>query len=58
MSLRAAPRNLMNLSKAVYNVFFMRHFDNCMRKWKGQEWIEFKNEQAIKRTNSRLNINP
>lgn len=50
MSLRAFPRKLNNLSKAVYNVFFMRYFDNFMRKIKGQAWIDYKNEKAIKDT--------
>lgn len=50
MSLRAFPRNVPNFSKAVYNLLFMRHFDNYMRKWKGQKWIDYKNELAIKRT--------
>ena len=50
MSLRAFPRRLNNLSKAVYNVFFMRYFDSIMRKVKGQAWIDYKNEKAIKDT--------
>ncbi len=50
MSLRAFPRKATNFSKAVYNLLFMRHFDNYMRKWKGQKWIDYKNELAIKRT--------
>lgn len=50
MSLRAFPRRLNNLSKAVYNVFFMRYFDSFMRKIKGQAWIDYKNEKAIKDT--------
>ena len=56
MSLRAAPRHLPNLSKALYNLFFMRHFDNAMRKWKGQDWIDYKNRQAVKRTNRKNHI--
>lgn len=56
MSLRAAPRNLRNFSKAVYNLFFMRHFDNYMRRWKGQKWIDYKNQQAVKRTNRQNKI--
>jgi len=51
MSLRALARNPANLSRAVYNIFIMRHFDNLMRRMKGQEWIEWKNQQAIERTN-------
>lgn len=54
MSLRAIARKPGNLAKAVYNVFFMRHFDNLMRKIKGQAWIDWKNEQAIKRTQKAL----
>ena len=50
MSLRAFPRNIGNLSKAAYNILIMRHFDNLMRRWKGQTWIDYKNEQAIKLT--------
>lgn len=56
MSLRATPRNVKHFSKAVYNLFFMRHFDNYMRRWKGQKWIEYKNEQAVKRTNRKNKI--
>lgn len=48
MSLRAFPRSPINLSKAIYNVFVMRHFDVLMRKVKGQSWIDYKNEQALK----------
>lgn len=50
MSLRAFPRKFSNLSKAFYNVFIMRHYDNLMRKWKGQKWIDYKNAEAVKRT--------
>lgn len=56
MSLRAAPGNITNFSKAVYNLAFMRYFDNYMRKWKGQKWIDYKNEQAIKRTHEKNKI--
>jgi len=51
MSLRGIARNSKNLGKAVYNVFFMRHFDNLMRRIRGQQWIDWKNDEAIKRTN-------
>ena len=54
MSLRAIPRNPKNFAKAVYNIIVMRHFDNLMRKWKGQKWIDWKNGQAIVRTNKIL----
>lgn len=50
MSLRSIAKKPKNLSRAVYNIFVMRHFDNLMRKWKGQQWIDWKNEQAVVRT--------
>ncbi len=54
MSLRAIPRNPKNLVKAVYNIAIMRYFDQVMRKWKGQKWIDWKNEQAVLRTHKNL----
>jgi hypothetical protein len=56
MSLRATSRTLTNFSKAVYNLVVMRNFDNYMRKLKGQKWIDYKNEQAIKRTHKKNNL--
>ena len=56
MSLRAIARNPKNLSKAIYNIVIMRHYDNLMRRIKGQNWIDWKNEQAIKRTHTKLNL--
>ena len=50
MSLRSMPKKPKNLGKAIYNIFVMRHFDNLMRRLKGQEWIDWKNEQAVIRT--------
>jgi len=47
MSLRALPRKFSNLKKALYNVFYMRHYDNFMRRRKGQDWIDEKNERAL-----------
>ncbi len=57
MSLRAIARNPKNLSKAIYNIFIMRHFDNVMRRIKGQKWIDWKNKQAIIKTHKRLKLN-
>ena len=53
MSLRSISKNPKNLAKAVYNIVIMRHFDNLMRKIKGQNWIDYKNNQAIHRTNKK-----
>ncbi len=57
MSLRGIPQNPIHLSRAVYNILVMRHFDNLMRKLKGQKWIDSKNENAILRTHKKLGIN-
>ncbi|MGC1471440.1 MAG: cupin-like domain-containing protein [Psychroserpens sp.] len=54
MSLRAIARHPKNLGKAFYNVLIMRHFDAMMRKFKGQDWINWKNDQAITRTHKGL----
>ncbi len=51
MSLRSLAHKPKNFSEAFYNIFLMRNFDNVMRKWKGQNWIEWKNEQAVYKTN-------
>ncbi|WP_420570777.1 cupin-like domain-containing protein [Kordia sp.] len=56
MSLRAIARNPKNFGKAVYNLFIMRHYDNLMRRMKGQKWIDWKNEQAISRTHKKNKI--
>lgn len=56
MSLRALARNPKNLGKAFYNIVIMRHYDVLMRKLKGQDWIDFKNERAIAKTNKNANV--
>ncbi|QMU64447.1 MAG: cupin-like domain-containing protein [Flavobacteriaceae bacterium] len=56
MSLRAIARNPGNFSKAIYNLVVMRTFDNIMRSWKGQKWIDWKNEKAIRSTHKKLGI--
>lgn len=56
MSLRAFPRKIANLGRAVYNIAIMRYFDNLMRKYKGQAWIDYKNRQAVINTHKKLNL--
>ncbi|MGZ0015855.1 cupin-like domain-containing protein [Yeosuana sp. AK3] len=56
MSLRAIARNPKNLSRAIYNLMVMRHFDNAMRRLKGQPWIDWKNEQAVVRAHKKHGI--
>ncbi|MCH7523609.1 MAG: cupin-like domain-containing protein [Bacteroidetes bacterium] len=54
MSLRAIPRHPKNLLRAFYNLFIMRNYDNLMRKLKGQQWIDWKNKQAIIRAHKKI----
>ena len=56
MSLRAFPRKASNLLMAAYNVTIMRYFDNFMRRYKGQAWIDYKNREAVIRTHKKLNL--
>lgn len=56
MSLRSIPRNPVHLGKAVYNIVVMRSLDNVMRRLRGQKWIDWKNDYAIKRTHRLNNI--
>lgn len=53
MSLRGLARNPKNLAKASYNILIMRYYDVLMRKLKGQDWIDWKNKEAISRTNKK-----
>jgi len=57
MSLRAIARKPKNFTRAVYNVFIMRNFENVMRKINGKKWMAWKNEQAIIRTHKHLERN-
>lgn len=54
MTLRAFPRRLGRLGNMMYNVFFMRHFENVMRKSFGQKWIDYKEDQTLQKTNKRV----
>lgn len=54
MSLRAYPSKASSLIKAVYNLLFMRYFDNFMRKIRGQKWIDYKNKKAVVNTHKAL----
>lgn len=56
MSLRSAPKKPKHLLKGLYNLGIMRHYDNLMRKRKGDKWLAYKNEQAIVRTHKKLNL--
>jgi ribosomal protein L16 Arg81 hydroxylase len=50
-SLAGRPRHLL---KALMNVSVNRLYDNWMRRRKGQAWLDYKDAEAIRRTNARL----
>jgi len=52
MSLRSIAHKPKNFLKAIYNIFIMRNIDNIMRRIRGQKWIDWKNEYAVKKINS------
>lgn len=55
MTLRALPRTPKRALKMMYNVFFMRHADNLMRRLRGQKWLDYKEKWAERRTNKAFN---
>jgi hypothetical protein len=54
LSLRSLAGRPMNLMKGIANVAFIRYYDNWMRKYKGQAWLDYKEKEAIRRTNALL----
>jgi ribosomal protein L16 Arg81 hydroxylase len=54
MTLRAFTRHPGRLANMLYNVFFMRHFENLMRKTLGQKWIDYKENRTLEKTNKRI----
>ena len=53
ITLRALPTKPGRLLKTAGNVFFMRNFENIMRKTMGQKWVDFKESGMIRRTNKK-----
>lgn len=54
ITLRALPTKPKKLLNTLYNVFFMRNFENLMRKIMGQSWVDYKENKIIKRTNKKF----
>lgn len=47
LTIRAFSRKPKTFLNMLYNVFIMRHFENVMRKWKGQKWLDYKEAKAL-----------
>ncbi|MGB6084167.1 cupin-like domain-containing protein [Moheibacter sp.] len=56
MSLRALPQDPIRFLGMMYNIFFMRHLDYYIRKFRGQKWIDYKEKWAYRRTHRKLGI--
>lgn len=54
ITLRAFPTKPLKLLNTFYNVFFMRNFENIMRKALGQKWVDYKEKRMIKKTNKKF----
>ena len=51
ITLRALPQKPLTLLRTLYNVFFMRNFENIMRKTFGQKWVDYKEKRMLRKTN-------
>lgn len=49
LTLRSFPDSFNKRMKFLKSILFTMHFDNLMRKLKGQNWIDYKNKKAIER---------
>jgi hypothetical protein len=56
ITLRALPTKPQRLLKTAYNVFFIRHFENLMRKTMGQKWVDFKENRMVSQTNKKFKV--
>jgi hypothetical protein len=54
MTLRALPKSPKRFLNMLSNVLFMRNFDNFTRRYWGQQWLDYKDRLAIKRTEQNL----
>jgi len=54
MTIRSFSKKPKTAFNMMYNVFFMRNFENIMRKLFGQKWIDNKDRLAIKKTHKSL----
>jgi hypothetical protein len=53
ITLRAFPRTAKGLGKLFKNLVFMRTFENIMRRLQGQNWVDNKEANTLKRVNAR-----
>ncbi len=54
LSLRSLAGRPKNLFRGLANVALIRHYDNWMRRYKGQQWLDYKDRESLRRTNELL----
>ncbi|WP_300492230.1 cupin-like domain-containing protein [Flavobacterium sp.] len=54
LRLKALAGRPKNLLKGIRNMTIMQYYDNWMRQYKGQAWLNYKNRESIRRTNATL----
>lgn len=56
LTLRSLPKSPGKIMEVLNNLLVIRNYDNLMRRLKGQRWVDYKNEQAIIKTNKNAEI--
>lgn len=56
LTLRSLPTKPTKILEVLNNVIFIRNYDNLMRKFKGQKWIDYKNRLAVNSTHRNAGI--
>jgi hypothetical protein len=56
LSMRSLARRPKHLAKAIYNISFMRWYENYKRKTEGDEWLSKKQKASIENTHKALNL--
>jgi len=56
LTLRSLPTSPKKFLEVLNNLVILRNYDNLMRKLKGQNWIDYKNKQAIVNTHKNVGL--
>ncbi len=56
LTLRSLPTSPKKILEVLNNLVILRNYDNLMRKLKGQNWIDYKNKQAIVNTHKNVGL--
>lgn len=56
LTLRSLPTKPGKILEVLKNVILIRNYDNFMRKFKGQNWIDYKNSRAVSNTHKNAGI--